>query len=312
MGKGIRWLRTLGKRLLVFLIEDISFFAYFFIFLVIVMVFGVSYFVLTPMGHGIGANSESITDVSFGNGIYFSIVTFSSLGYGDMHPMGLSKILASAEVLIGLALIGIMIAKVTSRRLSHHVLRLFASDAQRRLDEMAAQFNLSQDDLTLIMEELGLVYQATPGRNTSISKDKVLASFRTIVSALNARSTKLTEYLSYELEQGNYFLDAPMTAVNRVGDAVDNAFMVLGQVIISLSPQTRTEVLDKINREHILEAVQSQRTICQMVQRHATAEDMINIFGRIQSTCDNFPENYFAVPEYPQPDQELQSTDEPQ
>ena len=37
----------------------------------------------------------------FGYSIYYSIVTFTSLGYGDIHPLGWSHVIASIEVILG-------------------------------------------------------------------------------------------------------------------------------------------------------------------------------------------------------------------
>lgn len=130
--------------------------------LISVVAFGAAYYLLTPSGHGIGQNLKPLFDITPLGGIYFSIVTVSSLGYGDMHPMGVSKAFACAEVLIGLAVVGIMIAKVTSQPLSYHVSCLFSSDTQSRLEKIAAEFETAQNRLAEITIELASIYQSTP------------------------------------------------------------------------------------------------------------------------------------------------------
>lgn len=125
------------KRLFVFLVEDVSMLWYVTCFAAATILFGIAYAELTPMGHGIGKDFKPLSEVTYWIGIYFSVVTISSLGYGNMHPMGFSMALTSMEVLIGLGMIGIMIAKITSQRLSYHVSRLFSSDAQMRLEDFA-------------------------------------------------------------------------------------------------------------------------------------------------------------------------------
>jgi len=298
----------------VFLVEDVHFFVYLIVFLIVVVGFGVFYAILTPVGHGIGHNSSPIEETILGKSIYFSIVTLSSLGYGDMHPMGMSKVLACIEVLFGLGVMGIMIAKITSRRISYHVLRLFSSDAQMRLEELSAQFDNYQEELSDLMTELGHAYQATPigAADNHKNKDDILERFRGVISELNSRSTALEKYISYELQQGNYFSVAPEAAVRRLGISVDQSLMILGQIIISLSPRARIEILDRKNRQHISEAIVSHRSVCVAVCQYSVDLDSKNIFKGIQETCNRIPEGYFAGPESLQPDQVLQGTDEPQ
>jgi hypothetical protein len=78
---------------------------------------------------------------SYSDCLYFSVVTFSSLGYGDLRPVGVSRLLASTEVFIGLAFLGTAIAKLSSARQNYYTARLFSSDAQARLDKFSIGFN---------------------------------------------------------------------------------------------------------------------------------------------------------------------------
>lgn len=48
--------------------------------------------------------------------IYFSIVTFTSLGYGDIHPVGLwGKLIACTEITFGLIMFGILLTLIGNR-----------------------------------------------------------------------------------------------------------------------------------------------------------------------------------------------------
>jgi uncharacterized protein YjbI with pentapeptide repeats len=49
--------------------------------------------------HSLSPNTETLRD--FGYCLYYSIVTFTTLGYGDIHPLGYSHIVASLEALAG-------------------------------------------------------------------------------------------------------------------------------------------------------------------------------------------------------------------
>ena len=311
-----------SQRGLIYLVENVSMLRYIMSFIVVVIAFGLFYALLTPLGHGIGQNLKPLSDGiswdTFFKGIYFSVVTISSLGYGHMHPMGFSKALACLEVLFGLAVIGIMIAKVTSQRLSHHVSRLFSSDAQKRLEDIAAKFETFKVDLNVIMPELGTAYQSAPGQTSLPTKNKseLISKFLEVISNLKSESVKLRDYFSSEIEEANYFQSAPVSALAQVGIAVDGVFWILSQLIMSLSTQARVEIFEKHNnRQMISEAIAAQKKVCDLVNQYATDQDTQSAFQRIKETCDGIPTSYFAVPEEShevQPDQVLQGTDEPQ
>ena len=309
-----RAVSRLSQRTLIFLVEDVSTFSYIMGFAIAVLLFGGVYTWLTPMGHGIGENLKPLSDITYFTGLYFSIVTISSLGYGHMHPMGISRALACIEVLIGLAIIGIMIAKVTSQRLSYHVSRLFASDAQKRLENIALQFEASESDLRIIMPKLESAYQSAPGQKTPLKNDRdtLISNLRDAIGNLQSECIKLRDYFLLESEEDNYFRSAPVSAVARVGNAIDGTFLILGQLIISLPMQARIEILDRHNRQRISEAIDSQKRVCDLVNRYATDQDTLDAFQRVEETCRQVPASYFAVPEESQPDQVLQGTDEPQ
>ncbi len=287
-------------------------------FVVVVIGFGFLYTRFTPTGHGIGQNLKPLSDITLFTGIYFSIITISSLGYGDMHPMGFSKALICVEVLLGLGVIGSMIAKVTSRRLSYHVSRLFSFDAQKRLEDFATQFDTVRGDLDAIMQKLTTAYQSTPRQIPPPAEDKraLISDFQKIISDLKLKCIELRDYFLDEIAQEKkYFQIAPSSAMVRVGNAVDDTFFSLGQLITSMSPQARAETLDQHNRQGISEAIDSQKQVCNSVDQNATDKETRVVFQRIEETCKGITASYFSVPEVPgesQPDQVLQGADEPQ
>ena len=55
------------------------------------------------------------TDISgLGNAIYFSFITATTIGYGDIAPIGFAKILAIIEAIASITLFGTFIAKIVS------------------------------------------------------------------------------------------------------------------------------------------------------------------------------------------------------
>ena len=51
-----------------------------------------------------------------GNSLYYSIITSTTTGYGDIVPMGLSKILASVQSIVGFFLLAVFVTKLVSQQ----------------------------------------------------------------------------------------------------------------------------------------------------------------------------------------------------
>lgn len=54
--------------------------------------------------------------VQFGNSLYFSVITATTTGYGDMLPQGFSKWLASGQSIISFFVFGVFMTKVVASR----------------------------------------------------------------------------------------------------------------------------------------------------------------------------------------------------
>lgn len=99
-----------------------------------------AYWFLTALGHGLLPTTGS-QQVSFGDCLYFSFVTISTLGYGDLRPVGISRIIAGGEVIFGVLTFALVVSKLASARDSTMLRLLYSSDQQRRLREFAETIN---------------------------------------------------------------------------------------------------------------------------------------------------------------------------
>ena len=53
--------------------------------------------------------------VDFLEALYFSLVTFTTVGYGDIIPVGVSIILSSIEMILGVTMVGIWTATLARK-----------------------------------------------------------------------------------------------------------------------------------------------------------------------------------------------------
>jgi hypothetical protein len=133
--------------------------------------------------NGIRDSRDCIPD-DFWTYLYFSVVTISSLGYGDLHPVGFGRLAAGVEVVLGLVLIAAVVAKIVSEQQSRLMRLLYSSDQERRIK----QFRLD------LAENAKLLDQA--------ARDHKHVALRRIADSSVALLYGLRSYLLFQMNHG--------------------------------------------------------------------------------------------------------------
>ncbi|MAE68400.1 hypothetical protein CL635_01150 [bacterium] len=85
------------------------------------VLFAAAYFGLSYVGGGIEHAPTSLANIAdpllrFANALYYSIITATSTGYGDITPVGFSKVLASMQSISALLVFAIFVTKLVSHQ----------------------------------------------------------------------------------------------------------------------------------------------------------------------------------------------------
>lgn len=83
--------------------------------------------------------SDFGSEPDFLDALYFSVVTIATLGYGDFRPIGIARIVASAEVFLGIVLMGLFVAKLVSQRQERFTIRLVRGQLNIEIQEFRDQ-----------------------------------------------------------------------------------------------------------------------------------------------------------------------------
>ena len=132
----------------------------------IVVLCGLVYWLKGVLGYpGLNAGTVPIAADLRGlaSAIYFSFVTVTSVGYGDIVPVGpTARILAIAEAVTGLLIFGALIAKFVSRRQEELVREIHSVTFEERLDRVQTNLHLVLSELQAIAGECdnGVVIQS--------------------------------------------------------------------------------------------------------------------------------------------------------
>ena len=114
----------------------------------ILIICSVYFWLLSPFNQG-----TTIKDIGFFNSLYFNIITFSSLGYGDISPIGFGRLIASLEVLSGLVLIAVFVGKVASERQNVILRLIYTSEQQRRIVEFEKEMGNLEYKLNVALDD---------------------------------------------------------------------------------------------------------------------------------------------------------------
>jgi hypothetical protein len=100
---------------------------------------------LAQAGAPIGADPRGLLDA-----LYFSFVTATSLGYGDIVPVGIARALAVVEAVAALLIFGAVVAKFVSHRQDEMVLEIHRLTFDERLDRVLSNLHIVISELLAI------------------------------------------------------------------------------------------------------------------------------------------------------------------
>lgn len=316
---GMAYTRRYSRTAYRILIDDRTFLQYFFSFIAIVVVFGLIY-TFMPSNHGIEPTQRSSLLSDLLRGLYLSIVTISSLGYGDLRPIGLSRFFAGVEVVLGLALIGITIAKLTSERVSHLVSSIYISDTQRKLDHIASLLNVAGYDIRHTSQALAVHYQQVPHApeeevRSSVSTHEYphgdlrsgKVSFNKAVSDLKSCTREFREYLFGVTDRARYVQLIPDSTLANLAKAIEAALSALNRSVITLYPLSTSEPMDRtlvgVPRTSLSEIVEVHKRASTLIANTSKSDEIRDAYSKIADLCDNVSVAIGPVPEEEVPDQ---------
>lgn len=223
------------------LINEVSLLAIIAALLLVIMAFGFGYAAVQASGWGsLEFSYETDSTPGLLDALYFSIVTISSLGYGDIRPEGLARLLAGSEVALGLAFFGIIVAKVSSVKQDYILRRLYYADLiDRRLRGYVEQLE-EYRKLYRITSTMLLDGDIDPELTTTFCSD---VPETTLFFQVQTLLSEIRDLIQFEIHNGGFFGDVSDASVSAIYANIQGMMRHTARLMERDPEQTYTHVL---------------------------------------------------------------------
>ena len=226
-----------------------------------VLVFALIYLLLSTVpGHGPIASGDQHQIRSFWDSLYFSIITATSTGYGDIVPIGLSRAFASIESFSGILLFAFFVSKLLSRR---------QDVALTEVHELAFQtaFHNMREDLYTARKDLdhGIAASSTKRSLSQSEWDQISIAFQQIGHLLHEVPS------FYEHENELYTIDARRERL--LIEAVERTLLRVVQFLQAVRAHGENSVIDPQVHTALLEMVAEGERSVPIWKKHSSRGD---------------------------------------
>jgi hypothetical protein len=136
------------------LIDRITFTHILIVWLVMIVVFGFVYYIFTNETAYLfyGVKDAKVYDIS--DAIYFSFVSATTTGFGDIIPLGWFKLISIVEVVSGLMLLAVVTSKLVSIKQDSILNELYELSFTDRVNKLRSSLLLFRQNLDRIMSRI--------------------------------------------------------------------------------------------------------------------------------------------------------------
>ncbi len=121
--------------------------------------------------------------------LYFSFVTLTSTGYGDVIPLGLSRIISVIEIFFGLVVFGFLISKLVSARQEKIIEELYDISFEDKVSRLRSQLYIYRVNISRIIDRI---------TNTRFVKRSDMVSLESNLEGMKGSISRIKMFLESE------------------------------------------------------------------------------------------------------------------
>ncbi|MBN2142717.1 two pore domain potassium channel family protein [Candidatus Woesearchaeota archaeon] len=146
-----------GQYVILDFLDKISFTHIFLFWIILSFSFGILFFVLSLHPANALAYRDSFIEFNFQgfmNTLYYSFITVTTTGYGDITPHGISKFLAILEVICGVIIQGLVVSKLVSFKQETILEEIYNINYEEAFTNYRRRLALVRTDIVMIIEKI--------------------------------------------------------------------------------------------------------------------------------------------------------------
>ncbi|MCK4429266.1 MAG: two pore domain potassium channel family protein [Candidatus Aenigmarchaeota archaeon] len=214
-------------------IDKLSFEYLSILFFGIIILFGVLFFALTIYFPDHGISSE-VKQIDLLTSIYFSAVTITSLGYGEIIPLGFSQLLVMVEIFFGLLMFGVIISKIVSGRQKKTINNMYSHLQRMHLRTYGERLRELRKEIRKLFKE--------PEINT-----REVFGTRSLTKRASAKMHGLLMYLKHEEQRDIvFFEDLDAHYMTEIVISVNKTLRILFDLLldkkVKMTPYRKTNL----------------------------------------------------------------------
>lgn len=141
------------------LFDRMSVLQVFLFWVIVIVLFGLSYMLISHAHGSLTYARDGVTVTSLLDSAYFSFITATSTGFGDIVPTGANKLISLLEVVIGMTIFAMLTSKLVGMKQERILREVYAISFQERIHRIRSSLYLYRADVGKIimrLEEDGL------------------------------------------------------------------------------------------------------------------------------------------------------------
>lgn len=179
--------------------------------------FAIAYWIIGLISPEHGPTIASTTPAleRFLDSLYFSIITATSVGFGDIVPQGFSRVLTSIQAIASLSTFAILVTKLVAQKQEHFTENVYRLTSEETAHTILDELHLVRQDLDMLLAHL------TQGRTLS---DPEWHDFKTAIARAQAAFLDIPV-----LYDGNGFMTLSERRENLLLEGVERTLMRIQQ-----------------------------------------------------------------------------------